>query len=120
MNHRQHHFNLLALLSQSLDHFRAGLHLPGQGFDQAGHLSRGTAAFIRGLANVHNLLQGRLHYLTFVLRLISHGRQGTQAFGHFITLQLGRRIGAGIVLGHDTDFDARTLCHFTGFANNRL
>ncbi|MNL64412.1 hypothetical protein D3C87_1886240 [compost metagenome] len=65
VNHRQYHFNLLTLLRQSLNHLRAGIDLPGQCLDQAADFRRGPGVFIGGLADIHNLLQCRLHGMAF-------------------------------------------------------
>lgn len=120
VNHRQHHFNLLTLLRQPLDDFCPGVDLPGQRLDQAADFRRGPRVFIRGRTNVHHLLQGCLHGMTFRLGFVSHLRQRTQALGHFIALHARRFIGPGIAQGHRADFHTGTLSYIARFAYDRL
>ena len=86
VNHRQHHFNLLTLLRQTLDHLGSLAHLSGQRLDQPPDLGRGASVFISSLTNINHLPERRLHRLAFRLGCICHGRQCMQALSYFIAL----------------------------------
>ncbi|MNT68423.1 hypothetical protein D3C72_2066570 [compost metagenome] len=93
MDYRQHHFDLLALPGQTLDHCRSVADPQHQSLHRPTDPRRNRRIILSRLPNRRHPAQRLLHGLAFRLRLTRHLRQGLQAARHLVALTPGGSLG---------------------------